>query len=55
MTDSSKSPAVLFENVSFRYSEQSEWIIKNIKFSITQGEWVSIVGITVEEDITFGL
>ncbi|GAA0135236.1 energy-coupling factor ABC transporter ATP-binding protein [Paenibacillus sp. YSY-4.3] len=44
MTDSSKSPAVLFENVSFRYSEQSEWVIKDIKFSISLGEWVSIVG-----------
>lgn len=44
MTDSSKSPAVLFENVSFRYTEQSEWIIKDIKFSIALGEWVSIVG-----------
>ncbi len=44
MTDSSKTPAVLFENVSFRYLEHSEWIIKDIKFSITPGEWVSIVG-----------
>jgi len=44
MTESSNSPAILFENVSFRYSEQSEWILEDIKFSITLGEWVSIVG-----------
>lgn len=44
MIDSSTAPAVLFENVSFRYSEQSDWIVKDIKFSITPGEWVSIVG-----------
>ncbi|SMF92256.1 energy-coupling factor transport system ATP-binding protein [Paenibacillus uliginis N3/975] len=44
MTDSSESLAVRFENVSFRYSEQSEWIIKDINFSITSGEWVTIVG-----------
>ncbi|WP_106769315.1 ATP-binding cassette domain-containing protein [Paenibacillus faecalis] len=44
MTDSSESPAVRFENVSFRYPEQSEWIIKDINFSITSDEWVTIVG-----------
>ncbi|MGM1048910.1 MAG: ATP-binding cassette domain-containing protein [Bacillota bacterium] len=44
MTDSSESLALRFENVSFRYSEQSEWIIKDINFSITSGEWVTIVG-----------
>lgn len=44
MTDFSEPPAVLFGNVSFRYSEQSEWILKDINFSITPGEWVTIVG-----------
>lgn len=44
MIDSAQSPAVVFENVSFRYSERCEWIINNMNFSITPGEWVSIVG-----------
>jgi energy-coupling factor transport system ATP-binding protein len=44
MTGSAKSPSVVFDDVSIRYSEQGKWIVKDIKFSITTGEWVSIVG-----------
>lgn len=44
MNDISESPAVSFENVSFRYSEHSEWILKDMTCSIAPGEWVSIVG-----------
>lgn len=44
MTNFSRPQAIQFENVSFRYSENSEWILKDIHFSITPGEWVSIAG-----------
>jgi energy-coupling factor transport system ATP-binding protein len=45
MTDDfAKSPSVVFDDVSFRYTEQGKWIIKDIHFSIAPGEWVSIVG-----------
>jgi len=44
MTDLAKLPSVVFDNVSFRYSEHGKWIVKDIKFSIAPGEWVSIVG-----------
>ena len=33
-------------NVSFRYSEQSPWILNNLSFSIERGEYVAIVGTT---------
>jgi energy-coupling factor transport system ATP-binding protein len=44
MTESSISPSVVFDNVSFRYSEQDKWIVMDINFSIAPGEWVAIVG-----------
>lgn len=44
MIGSAKSPSVVFDDVSFRYLNDGNWIVKDIKFSITQGEWVSIVG-----------
>lgn len=44
MSNSAKSPSVFFDDVSFRYSEHDKWILKDIKFSIASGEWVSIVG-----------
>jgi len=44
MSATAKSPSVVFENVSFRFSEHGEWIVKKIDVSIAPGEWVSIVG-----------
>ncbi|MFD2612411.1 ATP-binding cassette domain-containing protein [Paenibacillus gansuensis] len=44
MTDSGASPAVVFDGVSFRYLDHGSWIVKDTKFSIAAGEWVSIVG-----------
>ncbi|MBE1442769.1 ATP-binding cassette domain-containing protein [Paenibacillus sp. OAS669] len=44
MTAAAKIPSVVFENVSFRFSEHGEWIVKDINISIAPGEWISIVG-----------
>lgn len=44
MTSSAESPAVVFENVAFRFSEHGEWILKDIDLSIAPGEWISVVG-----------
>lgn len=35
---------VSLNNVSFRYSPESEWAIKNITLKINEGEWVALVG-----------
>ncbi len=35
-----------FENVSFRYSESSPWVIKNANFEILKGESIGIIGTT---------
>lgn len=44
MADYAKTPAIAFENVSFRYSEHGDWQIRDISLSIHLGEWVSIIG-----------
>ncbi|WP_274364960.1 ATP-binding cassette domain-containing protein [Paenibacillus thermotolerans] len=44
MTDSAKSQAIVFDDVSFRYSEQGNWIVRDIKFSVASGEWIAVVG-----------
>jgi ABC-type multidrug transport system fused ATPase/permease subunit len=33
-----------FRNVSFRYSENSPWILKNVSFQILQGDYVALSG-----------
>ena len=35
-----------FKNVTFRYREDQEWILKNVSFEIQPGELVAIVGAT---------
>jgi len=35
-----------FKNVSFKYNQASEYVLKNINFNITQGEKVGIIGST---------
>jgi len=37
---------IIFENVSFRYDEESKWILKDFSFRIWPGEVVGIVGPT---------
>ncbi|WNY28484.1 putative ABC transporter ATP-binding protein [Methanimicrococcus stummii] len=37
-------PAVEFKNVSFRYSDSDELILKNISFSINRGETAALIG-----------
>lgn len=38
------APAVEFRNVSFRYTDSDKMILKNISFSIAQGETVAVIG-----------
>ncbi len=38
--------SVSFKNVSFRYSQQGAWILKNISFEILRGQRIGIVGVT---------
>lgn len=33
-----------FRNVSFRYSEDKPWVLKNCTFAIYENEWVAIIG-----------
>lgn len=33
-----------FRNVSFRYSEDKPWVLKNCTFSVYENEWVAIIG-----------
>lgn len=37
-------PIIAFENVSFKYDTADTMTLKNITFTISSGEWVSIVG-----------
>jgi ATP-binding cassette subfamily B protein RaxB len=37
-------PVVRFENVSFRYSPDDRWIVRNLSFEIAEGTFVAIVG-----------
>src|SRR5699024_4233163 len=38
------TPLVEFNNVSFRYNEESPWALKNCSFIIEKDEWVAIIG-----------
>ncbi|WP_284141036.1 MULTISPECIES: energy-coupling factor ABC transporter ATP-binding protein [unclassified Virgibacillus] len=35
---------VEFRNVSFRYTEEQPWVLKNCSFTIYEDEWVAIIG-----------
>lgn len=41
-----KNYDIEFENVAFKYNDSSEYVLKNINFSIKQGEKVGIIGST---------
>ncbi|SFF00368.1 ATP-binding cassette domain-containing protein [Alteribacillus iranensis] len=36
--------AVSFNHVSFRYEEESDWVLEDVNAEIEEGEWVSIIG-----------
>ncbi len=38
--------AVQFENVSFRYNDKGDWIIKNLNLAIAPGETIALAGAT---------
>lgn len=35
---------IVFDCVSFRYTEDQPWVLKNVSFSIKKNEWVAILG-----------
>src|SRR5699024_2566159 len=35
---------VEFKNVSFKYGENKPYVLKNVSFSIDEGEWIAILG-----------
>ncbi|MBM7717106.1 energy-coupling factor ABC transporter ATP-binding protein [Siminovitchia sp. FSL H7-0308] len=37
-------PIISIENISFRYEEQESYALKDVSFSIEEGEWLAIVG-----------
>ncbi|RQP25411.1 peptidase domain-containing ABC transporter [Piscinibacter terrae] len=40
----SLTPSIELRNVSFRYSESSDWVLRNLNFSVAAGESVAITG-----------
>ena len=38
--------SIRFENVSFRYTDDTPWILKNVNLSFKRGEKIGIVGVT---------
>lgn len=37
-------PLVEFKNVSFKYSDESQWALRNCSFIIEKDEWIAIIG-----------
>ncbi|MBM7573063.1 energy-coupling factor ABC transporter ATP-binding protein [Aquibacillus albus] len=37
-------PLIEFQNVSFRYGEDQPWVLKNVNFTIGEGESIAIIG-----------
>lgn len=44
MTARSETTSIVFDDVSYRYSEQDNWALAHIRFSIAPGERVTIAG-----------
>ena len=38
--------SIVFKNVSFRYTDDTPWILKNVNLSFKRGEKIGIVGVT---------
>nr|WP_202908043.1 peptidase domain-containing ABC transporter [Pseudomonas chlororaphis] len=45
-TDGWLAPEIQLENVSFRYAEGAEWVLKNVTLTLRSGEHVAIIGPT---------
>ena len=39
-----KEPVVIIENLSFKYDEQEDYVLKDLSLEIYNGEWLAIVG-----------
>lgn len=39
-----KKKLIEFRNVSFRYTDEGPWVLKNVSFDIYDNEWVAIIG-----------
>jgi energy-coupling factor transport system ATP-binding protein len=37
-------PIIELKDIWFRYSEEADWVLKGINFSLKQGEWITILG-----------
>lgn len=44
-TNISTPPCITFENISFKYPEQENYVLKNVNFKIKNGEKIGIVGL----------
>lgn len=44
MTARSEAASIVFDDVSYRYSEQDNWALTRIRFDIASGEWVTVAG-----------
>lgn len=47
-------PIIALEDVSFRYHEKQNWILKNVRFSIEPGEIICLVGANGSGKTTLG-
>lgn len=54
MTRFEGSPRVALENVSFRYSEDNPWVLKDISFAVEPGQTLALVGQTGSGKSTIG-
>jgi ATP-binding cassette subfamily B protein len=45
--------SISFENVSFRYTDDTPWILKNVNLSFKRGDKIGIVGVTGSGKSTF--
>ena len=48
-----EKPTIKFENVSFKYNETGEYVLKNINLSINEDETIGIIGTTGSGKSTF--
>lgn len=48
-----ESPTIKFENVSFKYNQTGEYVLKNINLSINENETIGVIGATGSGKSTF--
>ncbi|MEF3306776.1 ATP-binding cassette domain-containing protein [Paenibacillus sp. GYB003] len=44
MTARSDAASIVFDDVSYRYSEHDDWALTHIRFGIASGEWATVTG-----------